>query len=198
VREALQRLVQDGIARAEPRRGFYVASFSKRDIAEIYDLRATLEVMALRLAAPRLSIEELQQALDDLEQVAARITAARTPDERQDAVAAFLEIDRAFHRRLVQRANNRRLATTIEGLWAQILVFQQAGGFLPDMLAESIQQHRLVIGALLAGEIPEAAQLLEDHIAVKERVLAHIAGQLEARMGYEQYGTSVVDAHTRV
>jgi len=46
VREALNRLVQDGIIKSEPNRGFYVASFSAKDIEEIYDLRAALESAA--------------------------------------------------------------------------------------------------------------------------------------------------------
>jgi DNA-binding GntR family transcriptional regulator len=50
MREALRRLVSDGIVQAERNRGFFVASFSASDIAEIYDLRATLETMALRVA----------------------------------------------------------------------------------------------------------------------------------------------------
>ncbi len=42
-REALQRLVRDGILRLEPTLGFSVTFFSSQDIAEIDDLRATLE-----------------------------------------------------------------------------------------------------------------------------------------------------------
>lgn len=36
-----------------------------------------------------------------------------------------------FHRWLVQRSGNARLNTIIEGLWAQIAVFQKAGAHVP-------------------------------------------------------------------
>ena len=49
VREALHRLVQDGVVNYSPNRGFFVASFSANDIAEIFDLRAVLEALARNL-----------------------------------------------------------------------------------------------------------------------------------------------------
>lgn len=178
VREALQRLVQDGIVRAEPNRGFFVTSFAPGDVAEVYDLRAALEVMALRISAPSLSSKDLHHQLDELDRVEALLATATSPDARLDAVNAFLEIDRGFHRWFVQRAGNRRLTATVEGLWAQIAVFQQAGGFLPDLPAQAISHHRAIISALLAGDFPEAIAQLERHIyEVKARTLADIADQ---------------------
>src|SRR5215212_4764712 len=66
VREALNRLVQDGIVQAEPNRGFYVASFSTQDIEEIYELRAALEAAPLRASAPYLDTTLLHHALAEL------------------------------------------------------------------------------------------------------------------------------------
>src|SRR5260370_25835105 len=64
VRQALERLVKDGLVRADPRRGFWVRLFTSHDINEIYDLRGALEVLALRLAAPRLDPADLRSQLD--------------------------------------------------------------------------------------------------------------------------------------
>jgi len=49
VRQALERLVQEGLVRSDPRRGFWTRTFTAQDIHEIYDLRGALEVLALRL-----------------------------------------------------------------------------------------------------------------------------------------------------
>jgi len=172
VREALHRLVSDGIVRVEPNRGFFVESFSARDIGEIYDLRATLEVMALEIAASRFTPAMLQDALNDLAKVEQSFRDASTEAQRIAAARAFLEVDRGFHRRIVDLAGNSRLQSILEGLWAQIAVFQNAGSFRDPWTDLAITHHRAVIGHLLTCEIDRAMQRLKEHILeVKELVL---------------------------
>jgi DNA-binding GntR family transcriptional regulator len=163
-REALQRLVSDGIVRTERNRGFFVASFSASDIAEIYDLRATLETMALRAAAPRLTPDLLRSAQSDLDIVEARLDAAITESEKLDAFTAFLEVDRGFHRSLVELAGNSRLQNIVEGLWAQIAVFQWAGGFRDHWTDAAITRHRSIIAAMVEGDLERATEELRQHI----------------------------------
>lgn len=168
VREALQRLAQDGIVRAESRRGFYVASFSGQDVREIYDLRTALEVLAVRLACPSLTDDEItahQRALDD---VAQRM---HTGDDT--ARDAFLRIDREFHRLLIEKAQNKRLATSMHALQAQISVFQVYGIHLRSLVSESIEHHQAILAALRQHDCPTAEQAMEQHLqAIKARVLA--------------------------
>jgi DNA-binding GntR family transcriptional regulator len=172
VREALNRLVQDGIVRAEPHHGFYVQSFSARDIIEIYELLGTLEDMALSAAAPHLTRAELAAALADLDHADSAIRAAATDAGVVEAAACFLERDQAFHRLIAEHADNSRLATVIEGLWAQIAVFQKAGTYRRDWTLASIRYHREIINALLSGDQEGACNAMAEHIAaVKRRVL---------------------------
>ena len=175
VREALQRLVSDGIVRAEPNHGFYIATFSARDIAEIYDLRAALEAMALRSAAPRLSAEEIDEAFADLERLEGFVREAKTDDEWLTSTRDFLEADRAFHRLLVVRSDNSRLQAIMEGLWAQIAVFQRAGLFRRSWLEVALTDHRRVISALKAGNFDEAERHLSDHIEHVKRFVIDLA-----------------------
>jgi len=187
VREALQRLVQDGIARAEPNRGFYVASFAPDDVAEIYDIRTALEVMALRIAAPRFFPEELRLDLAELDRIETRLATAGTSEDLLAAADDFLESDRAFHRRLVERANRKRLASLLEGLWAQIAVFQQAGSYLPSLVRQSVADHRAMIHALIEGDAAAAVDRLERHIQeVKVRVLADVAGGIDDHAPHQE------------
>src|SRR3984893_7657787 len=85
VRQALERLVQEGLVRSDPRRGFWTRTFTTQDIHEIYDLRGALEVLALRLAAPRLSQGDLKAHLESLNAVRAEL------DTRP--VLRFLQVD---------------------------------------------------------------------------------------------------------
>ena len=176
VREALHRLVQDGVVIYSPNRGFFVASFSADDIGEIFDLRAVLETLALRTVAARLEPAAFESAREDLDRVEALIAGATTAADRHDAASAFLEVDQGFHQWLIQGSGNQRLISIVNGLWAQVSVFQRAGTHIPGWNELALQQHRAIIDLLIAGKGPEAADALEYHILdMKTRVIADFA-----------------------
>jgi DNA-binding GntR family transcriptional regulator len=185
VREALHRLVQDGVVNYSPNRGFFVAEFSPADISEIFELRAALEGLALRNVARKLPASQFEWAVSELDRVEAMIAAAETDDERYTAAAAFLEVDQGFHQWLVNQSGNVRLIAIVGGLWAQVAVFQRAGTHIPGWIEIAIDQHRRIITILLEGRIEQAAQALEDHILdMRRRVLADIAPTLAPGNGH--------------
>ncbi|MFC2023467.1 GntR family transcriptional regulator, partial [Chloroflexota bacterium] len=59
IREALQRLSQDGYLTPVPRMGYTVSTIRLRDLRELYDLREILEGAAARWAAERATTEQL-------------------------------------------------------------------------------------------------------------------------------------------
>lgn len=170
VREALRRLAQDGIVRAETQRGFFVATFSSNDVREIYDLRTVLEVLAVRLALPNLSAADLAAAQEQLNEVAQQLA--------EDAPAAserFLAVDRSFHALLVQSARNRRLMAMMASLQCQVAVFQVYGIHSKAILALSVDHHRAILAALRALDGKAAEAAMEHHIQeVKQHVLAKL------------------------
>src|SRR6266849_2895565 len=62
VREALQRLIADGLAVLHPNRGVTVTDISDDDFLDIAELRALLEPQALRRSAPRLTAADFIQS----------------------------------------------------------------------------------------------------------------------------------------
>jgi DNA-binding GntR family transcriptional regulator len=77
VRAALRRLEAEGLVSFQPHRGATVRELSPKEVAEIYDLRILLETYALRLAASRITPEQL----DHLEELAIRIDQTTDADE---------------------------------------------------------------------------------------------------------------------
>src|ERR671935_2862006 len=59
VREALGRLASEGLVTVRPRRGAVVRSLSAEEFLEAYQVREALEVMAVRLAMPKLTAEHV-------------------------------------------------------------------------------------------------------------------------------------------
>lgn len=173
VREALHRLEKDGVVIAEPNRGFFVASYDRRDIEEIYELRAALEAFALRHAAIVVTPEEFRHQLDELDRVEALLRDAVTDADRTAASDEFLAVDRGFHTFLLDHSDNRRLVATLDALWAQIAVFQKAGLMIAGWVDKALGEHRSIINSLIVGDTDAAAKALEVHILnIQQRVLA--------------------------
>jgi DNA-binding FadR family transcriptional regulator len=73
---------------------------------------------------------------------------------------------------LVDLAANSRLRSVVEGLWAQIAVFQWAGSFRDHWTHAAIVRHRAIIAALRAGNVSGATVELHQHIEeVKQWVI---------------------------
>ena len=167
VRQALERLVQEGLVRSDPRRGFWTRTFTAQDIHEIYDLRGALEVLALRLAAPRLSQEDLKAHLEALYAVRAELDA--------HPILRFLQVDIRFHTLITRASGNGRLIHSLSMLRSQICMFQTQDTFYPRRMEIALNDHEQILLALLAGNVDEAAECLARHIwHAKEGVLADI------------------------
>src|SRR3954454_9993087 len=89
LREAIGRLASEGLVTVRPRRGAVVRSLSKEEFVELYQVREALEMVAVRLAVPRLTAE----GIDGLQ---ALIDAMARHAERGE-VAEFFEANMAFH-----------------------------------------------------------------------------------------------------
>jgi len=71
----------------------------------------------------------------------------------------------------------------VEGLWAQIAVFQWAGSFREHWTDAAITRHRAVIAALLAGDVALATAELQAHIAeVKAWVIDDLGAEPEGAL----------------
>jgi DNA-binding GntR family transcriptional regulator len=167
VRQALERLVQEGLVRSDPRRGFWTSTFTAQDIHEVYDLRGALEVLAVRLAAPNLSQENLKAHLEAL--YAVRGVLDTNP------VLRFLQVDIQFHMLITRASNNSRLIHSLSLLRSQHTMFQMQDTYYPKRMEIALNEHEKILLAMLGGNIHEAADCLTRHIQhAKEGVLADI------------------------
>ena len=167
VRQALERLVQEGLVRSDPRRGFWTSTFTSQDIHEIYDLRGALEVLAVRLSAPRLSQEDLKAHLEALYAVRGELD--------MHPVLRFLQVDIRFHMLITRASGNGRLIHSLSLLRSQHSMFQMQDTLYPKRMEIALNDHEQILLALLAGNVDEAADCLARHIRnAKEGVLADI------------------------
>jgi len=167
VRQALDRLVLEGLVRSDPRRGYWTCTYTAQDIREIYDIRSALEVLAVRLAAPRLSQSDLKAQLDALYEVRAELETR--------PVLRFLQIDLRFHMLITRASSNGRLIHSLSLLRSQLSMFQMQDTYYPQRMEMALHDHERILLALLEGNVDEAADCLARHIQrAMEGVLADI------------------------
>ena len=101
IREALQRLVQDGFVESIPRFGYVVRPVSLSDIHEIYECRLILEPAVAYLAATRATDEQLREIVRTAD-------FSYTYEDAEDISEAHI-YNAEFHRAIAVASNNRRL-----------------------------------------------------------------------------------------
>lgn len=156
VREALLTLEREGLVRSLPHRGAVVAHAEQEDLWELYEAREALEGYIARLAAVRLTDEELR-SLRELFEV--HQTAVETGD-----LDGHVGIDLKFHGLVRDGSRNRRLIELHEMLEAQIRVALYGTGSRPENRDLAISEHRGLLEALEARDEELAEQRAREHV----------------------------------
>lgn len=154
VREALQRLEGDGFLSRDAAGVFRVPPLSDHEAREIYELRAELEPLALRLAG----VPD-DNVLDKLESKNARIGAAK-------GAAEFIRQDESWHRTLLDHCQNGILLHYIEQLHALGRRYEFAYLTSRKNVTFSVDQHVAIIDALRRGELDNACNALANNMRV--------------------------------
>lgn len=156
VRDALLTLERDGLVTKIPYKGTYVSDISLKDATEIFELRAVLEGLAVRLAAPGLTHNDLDLAKRILDDSEAALT-------RGDAAATSL-LGAQFHRIMHEHAHNRRLIPILEQLEKQLRRLRLMSDQGPGRLHKSLGEHRQILMALQAGDPIAAEAAMRRHL----------------------------------
>jgi DNA-binding GntR family transcriptional regulator len=169
VREAFRRLEAQGLAASEPRRGVRVASFSQKEVREVAEMRAALEVLALRHAAPHLT----PSILDEAEQATAEADTASDLRTWEDA-------NRRFHRLILAPCGMPRLLAAIDDLHAVSARFLFAT-WQSDWKVKPDHDHRSILAFLRQGKTENAAAVLERHVQrIGQKPVKNTSGSMRA------------------
>jgi DNA-binding GntR family transcriptional regulator len=166
VRQALDRLAEDGIVVKRRRRWHVTRAATTSVMREIFEVRTTLEGMCARLAAARITQEEIatmEQLHRDFERVI-----------KDGDNAALLAVDHKFHQQLYEASGNRFLARALEEMYTLIyrLFF-----FALDRMGSvrgNVQEHRDILEAVKAGDGRSAERLIQRHIIDFQRMVEEL------------------------
>jgi DNA-binding GntR family transcriptional regulator len=176
IREALRRLEADGYTVVEANRGATVASHSKRDVDEIYGLRALLEGHAARRAATRITPAQLEQ----MEEINAQIDALTRQSNLTETQQQLrrIELNQAFHQIVLDACDNARLAGLIRQLAQVALSAQTFAHYGPKDLVRSSDHHEELIRALRSGHPDWSEATMRSHVHNARQVMTMLADTL--------------------
>lgn len=155
LREAMQRLVQEGLLRGERHRGLFVVELGIEDVRDIYVAR-----LAVEQAAARMVLNDRQQAVVALTVAQQSIVSAAAAGEP----GLLAEADQDFHTTLVRASGSPRLQRMAQTLLAETrmcLTALQATRPAPELL---VREHQALLDAVANGEEGALLTLLAEHM----------------------------------
>ena len=170
MREALQRLEDEGLVETAPRSLTRVASLDAVAAREAFPVVAALHALAARHGVARLSAADIA-AMRAANEELAGVIAALDPATVRRAIAA----DDRFHAVLLRAAGNGEIARTLERLTPKVrrLEYAQFGSLAGR---KSVQQHNAIIAACERGDGELAATLVEENwLALGQLIAASLS-----------------------
>lgn len=171
VREALRQLESEGWVVLERNRGARVTALSAAEVREIYEIRASLEATALRMAAAGHTAQSLAAVAGIL-----RICRGDCDHSR------FAQHNREFHLALYAPAARPRLFAMIGSLHAQGERYLRLKLDWPTHKRQSDDEHEQILGAVRQGDTEGAVRILQPHLLQTGEMLAnYLAASLGKR-----------------
>ena len=167
LREALSRLAQEGLVRADERRGFRVAALSGTDLDDITHMRLMLDVEALR-SAITLGDDAWEAAIVSafhrLEKVESRLS-----DGPQVLDDEWSEVHRGFHLALLAACASERQRLWSASLFDQAERYRRFSARSRQAARRKSNEHRRIMDATLKRDAETACALLAEHIRSTQR-----------------------------
>lgn len=176
LREALNRLVQEGLVRADERRGFRVTPISPSDLADITKMRLMLDIPALMEsihAGDDAWEAEIVAAFHRLEKIESRL-----PQGPVVLDAEWSQRHRDFHMALIAACPSERQLSWSMSLFDQAERYRHFAARNRTVSKKKDEEHRTLMKAVLRRDGETAAALLCEHIrSTQTNVMAAFASQ---------------------
>ncbi len=155
-REALRRLVVEGLARVIPRHGYSVSPITLRDVEELFELRILVEPAAAALAARDFDGRALPR-LRDLSRIG-------YSEGCRDALRKFVRANTEFHTLIAQLSGNRRYFALVSQLLSESERLINFGALLRPQSRQTVDEHRRLIETLGDRDAESARRIMEEHV----------------------------------
>jgi DNA-binding GntR family transcriptional regulator len=174
VRSAIQLLAAENLVDVHSRSGTYVATWNRRDLEEIFDIRCALECLAAETAASALTGQQIARARELLAVMA-------NPVRNEPSRKAHEGANSELHGMIVEASGNRRLRDLYESLRAHMAMTRLHGvdRNWQDRLEQERQEHEEIVDAMERRDAKALARALRRHILRAKEALAQSLPETE-------------------
>lgn len=168
LREAVRRLVADGLVVQQSPRVTVVAGFDVSDIKSLFVLRRALEEAAARIAASRPGAEQFTALAEEF---------GRVDLSAEDGRTQYEQLIARFDHAIDDAVGNDHLSGALRTVRAHLVRVRRLARDRPQRLAASVREHRLIAEAIGARDGELAAHATHVHL---HNALTSIVAALEA------------------
>ena len=166
-REAMQRLVEEGLVIHVPNRGYFVTEMTVREAEELYELREILEVFCVQQAIDKSTKKQLG-GLRELLDVYKDSTSGRITRHT-------LLVDRDFHLKIAQLARNEMVYKLLVSVLEKVIMKRNIERIAPLDAKTAFKRHAVILKAIENRDKRQAVQQIREHIRRgKMRVLQQV------------------------
>ncbi len=159
IRDALQQLEASGLVRIHSKQGTFVAEWSMEELTERFEAMAELEATCARLAARRITNEELAELEEKHE-----ATRQLAEEERFDE---YYVANSAFHRCIYRASHNAFLAQEAMRLHSMLQPYRRIQLQVRNRVKRSFKEHDAVVAAIRNGDDKAADKAMRDHVLIQ-------------------------------
>lgn len=160
VREAIRSLADSGLIDLIANRGAFVHETTLTEVRNLYDLRGAIFAMACGAAARRVA-EGFDKAFP--KQLERNLEQMRAAQDRGE-IKKYYTLNIEFHDMLLKAAGNTKAKSTYDNLVKEMHLFRRRGLSVPTNTARSLEEHRAIAHAVIAGDVEAARKAADAHI----------------------------------
>ena len=161
IREAFNRLEKEGFVTVIPRKGAAVSKVTAQAIEDLFEIRETLESLAVKKSKGKISIEELEEVGNGFKKFINKST-------NTENCIQYLNLDKKFHDLLSQNCGNKKLIDLLANLQEQIHWLRNIS-LKRITFAGSVGEHLAIIEALQKKDEKLILKALLQHLERAKR-----------------------------
>ena len=175
LRDALNKLAQEGYIDIVPSKGFCLHEMTVQDLQEMIQVRIALESFAAMEAAYHQESRDVQDLLRDLQDT---IDTMETVLEREGSIEDFANADFCFHKLLVDSLKNREFTSLYNRYLSRMVQMAKYSLALEGRKEETITEHRSIRDAIAAGDQPASHKAVLKHLMKTQQLNEDILAEL--------------------
>jgi len=170
VREALVRLSEQGLVQFHHNRGFKVRSYSAKDVDNLYTLRETLEMLAVRQAIGNLNESKILALRKLIERYITKANSAN--------LVGLIKADEEFHDLIATYSENEQLIHILQSLHGQIRISRRYDHLHKTNPLKTSEEHILIVEKMAQGNSAGAEKAMSKHIRKAKKNILTIVKSL--------------------